>query len=116
VNDPSNYDPSQSWNIQGGKVSSHGKLWVHAPFDSQNNVVLGIDPYSGIVQTATFYEIPGTTSELGSWWGGAPYSIEAEGLDITSDGQVHAQMLANEARLNDQWSLYNYTADDPTRL
>ena len=116
VNDPSNYDPSRSWNIQGGKVSSHGKLWVNAPFDDQNNVILGIDPYTGIVQTATFYVIPGTTSEIGSWWGGAPYSIEAEGLDVTSDGQVHAQMLANEARLNDEWSLFNYTADDPARL
>ena len=116
VNDPSNYDPSRSWDIQGGKVSSHGKLWVHTHFDDQYHVILGIDPYTGIVQTATFYGIPGTTSDVGSFVVGTPYSIEAEGLDVTSDGQVHAQMLANEARITDRVSLFNYTADDPKRL
>jgi len=102
-------------NTGGGKVSSHGKLWMYAaPWDDVPEI-LGIDPYSGIIQVRQFVPVPA---------GGGFTSVEAEGLDVTEvdphapgiSGQIHAQILGNHAFSDDAWSLVNYNVSDLSRL
>jgi len=100
-------------NTGGGKVSSHGKLWVFGK-PGETTLILGIDPYSGIIQVA---------KEVG-FSGGGFSSLEGEGLDITETdphaphiaGQIHVQLLGNHPISNDAWSLANFTVSDMSRL
>jgi hypothetical protein len=101
-------------NTGGAKVSSHGKLWVFASVGGTFQI-LGIDPYSGIIQVQA----------LVAYSGGGFTSLEGEGLDITPtdphapgiSGQIHVQLLGNKAPpFNDVWSLANFTVSDLSRL
>lgn len=94
-------------NIQGGKVSSHGKLWV---WTNDRKTLYGIDPYTGIVQAS----FPWDTG----------YD-EAEGLDITEGiaspvstnvgGQIHLQNLT-DGTFQATWQLVNINVSDLGRL
>jgi hypothetical protein len=104
-------------NIQGGKVSSHGKLWV---WTTDRKELFGIDPYSGIVQAS----FPLDTGYK-----------EAEGLDITEgipspvslnvSGSIHLQNLSEESfgtdvitfgSSNATWQMVNLDVSDLGRL
>jgi hypothetical protein len=106
-------------NIQGGKVSSHGKLWVYNAASSTEHQILGIDPYSGVVAMKVSLSI-----DQGPWCTWACSGEEAEGLDITPtnlnapgvSGQIHVQDLGNNASANDQWTLSNFSVSDLSRL
>jgi hypothetical protein len=93
-------------NIQGGKVSSHGKLWLWT--GDGGGTLVGMDPYSRLVQcTYTF---------------NTGYS-EAEGLDITENnvnspgvgGSIHLQHLSDSG-VSGTWQMVNLTVSDPARL
>lgn len=106
--------------IQGGKVSSHGKLWVDSLSSDQLRLIFwGVDPYSGIIQVT--HPVFVVTA--------ADYHFEAEGLDITEPtsafdalpnrlvgGVIHAQFLANLPITSDGWASINLNVSDPNRL
>jgi len=111
INADSTLSPTS--NIQGGKASSHGKLWIYAKPDEDpgHTALIGVDPYSGIVHVKIRITL-GDSSE------------EAEGLDITEaptgspgiGGQIHVQDLQNRSLSNDAWNLLNFQASDLARL
>ena len=96
--------------IQGGKVSSHGKLWVT---DNTRKELFGIDPYSGIVQVS----YPKNTGYA-----------EAEDLDITEgipspvslnvSGSIHLQNLSDGTLTYPwaTWQMVNLNVSDLARL
>jgi len=109
-------NPDGNHNIQGGKVSSHGKLWVYASMSDTVHRIMGIDPYSMLIQTKIDLSI-----DQGPWCTWACSGEEAEGLDITESptseqGQIHVQDLGNNFWSNDQWTLSNFAVSDRNRL
>lgn len=114
--------------IEGGKVSSHGKLWVNSfhtdlATGDRGGVIYGIDPYSGIIQVAQ--------TLVFNWPQKNAFghdTEEAEGLDITDDsftlpipGQIHVQNLRNNVLTSDftsddSWELVHYQVSDMSRL
>jgi hypothetical protein len=107
---------ASDYNIQGGKVSSHGKLWVYASVGPTLHKILGINPITGLIGAS--YSIP--VSQAGWCCTGE----EAEGLDITEfatgapgiAGQIHFMDLGNRSLSNDQWVLNHYEVSDLSRL
>lgn len=103
--------PSNAW-IQGGKISSHGNLYVTVGGGDGPSGVYMIDVVNGFVQTF-FYQYMGNIDEL-------------EGLDLwdlDADqrlgawGQIHFQKLDIDwpGFADDYW-LAHYRVDDPSKL
>ena len=110
--------------INGAKVSSHGKLWLWAAVTHTMYQLIGVDPFTGIIQycVPVFVNPNQFCAPLY-----CPDSVEeAEGLDITDEsttrlpwqmaGQIHVQLLGNHRTTNDEVRILNYKADDLSRL
>jgi hypothetical protein len=109
--------------IGGAKVSTHGKLWAWAATSFRKYELLGIDPYSGMIQVR--FSVQTNPDEFCSWISCGDDREEAEGIDITippirmpdvtMDGNIHVQLLGNEIS-DDKVKIVNFKADDLSRL
>jgi hypothetical protein len=101
-------------NIQGGKVSSHGKIWAYVYNSDSTHTIVGINPITGLI---------GLSYPISEYVTGCD-SFEAEGLDVTesatnspgTSGQIHVQDLCNFDDTDDEWSLSHFSVSDMSRL